>query len=84
MKKLGTIEVEQHPIPDRWVIGMLQEYGSIPVYATKLDTGRYCVTVGGNVMDGETGEFKDWRTMQDSDFYPTLYAAFEAFKKFYL
>ena len=84
MKKLGTIEVHEHPIPDRWVIGTLHEYGGLPVYATKLDTGRYCVTIGGNGMSGETGEFKDWREVVAGDFYQTLYDAFNAFKKFYL
>ena len=83
MKKLGTIEVEPNPIPDRWVIGTLQEYGGVDVCAVKLDTGRYCVTIGGNGMSGETGEFKRAEVGVTPCIYPTLYAAFEAFAKFY-
>ena len=87
MKKLGTIEVEPHPIPDRWVIGTLHEYGRVDVCAVKLGfpnrTSRYCITLADNVMNSETGEFQRAEVGETPCIYPTLYAAFEAFQKFY-
>ena len=83
MKKLGTIEVHEHPIPDRWVIGTLHEYGGEDVCVVRVDTGRYCVELAGNVMNCETGEFKWAEVGVTPCIYPSLYAAFEAFQKFY-
>jgi hypothetical protein len=76
--------VHEHPIPERWVIGQCEDHGGIDVVIKKKETGAYLVTLAGNVMDSQTGKFKPWREVVASDFYPTLYAAFEAFQKSYL
>ncbi len=83
MRKVGMIEVHEHPIPDRWVIGTLHEYGDIDIIVSRRNTGEYIVTAAGNIMDGKTGEFSHVAPEGSLSIYPTLYAAFEAFQKFY-
>lgn len=75
--------VHEHPIPERWVVGQCPDHGGIDVEIKRRETGSYFVTLAGNVMDAGTGKFKDWREVVAWDYYPTLYAAFEAFAKFY-
>ena len=78
-----SIEVHEHPVPLKWEIGTLSDYVHISVFVEWIATGAYAVTLAGNYMEKETGEFYNLSTPSSSFLYPTLYAAFEAFQKFY-
>jgi len=80
---MEKVQVHEHPIPDRWVIGTLQEHGGVDVFIKRRGTGAYIVTLAGNVMDAGTGQFKNWQELVTADVYGSMYAAFEAFQKFY-
>ena len=76
--------IHEHPIPQQWEIGQCEDHGGVDGCVVRVDTGRYCVELAGNVMNCETGEFKRAEVGVTPCIYPSLASAFEAFKKFYL